>query len=77
MGQRKQQTKKATPQKTDCTGNLSCDNYYIVVNWLINKKNFDSCFGKSGQTHVGCPPVTAINGFQKWLKSYQKKLKEK
>ena len=77
MGQRKQQTKKATPQKPDHTGHLSCDDYYIVDNWLSNKKNFDSCFGKSGQTHVGHPPVTAINGFQKMAEELSKKTKGK
>ena len=77
LGQRKQQTNKATPKKPDCTGHLSCDNYYKVVNWLSNEKNFDSCFGKSGQTHVGRPPLTAINGFQKMAEELSKKTKGK
>ncbi|MBW0468554.1 hypothetical protein O181_008269 [Austropuccinia psidii MF-1] len=45
-------------------GHLIRTDYLAIINWLSVKSNFESCFGTSGLTSIGRPPLSKQHGFQ-------------
>ncbi|MBW0536308.1 hypothetical protein O181_076023 [Austropuccinia psidii MF-1] len=46
------------------SGHLIHTDYLTIINWLSVKSNFKSCFGTSGSTSIGRPPLSKQHGFQ-------------
>ena len=53
---------------------LKREDYHIIIEWLTNKKNYESCFGTGKAPLVGRPVKGKLNGYEMMAINLQNQL---